>query len=237
MKKFISFSVASVICVFASNSALASGGTFDFLDPCIEAHETFQSQQSADLAAYDYDIKNVDIAPAPEKYRQLWMESKKKQMRPIFNEVVAPSLQAAGLVDMDKHFEGWFDEILSVRVGKDNVDALVQTHFREELKRQLVKGKASTEAQYETASKELGSACKMDLGNQTLRVAIVAALAPVSIISNSLEAAKQESGVFNQALRASSGVSIKDIKEHGAGGGENSEVRKAGRAIAKVFGW
>jgi hypothetical protein len=56
-------------------------------------------------------------------------------------------------------------------------------------------------------------------------------------IEKNFQAARQESSVLNKAIRATTGISIRNIKKHGLAGGPNSEVRKAGRAIAKVFGW
>ncbi len=56
-------------------------------------------------------------------------------------------------------------------------------------------------------------------------------------IERNFEAACKESSVLNKAIRASTGISIRNIKKYGLAGGPNSEVRKAGRAIAKVFGW
>ncbi|HED38352.1 MAG TPA: hypothetical protein ENI76_08940 [Ignavibacteria bacterium] len=49
--------------------------------------------------------------------------------------------------------------------------------------------------------------------------------------------AHKEIGNLNKTIKRTTGVSIKDIKEHGIAGGKNSEVNKAGRAIGKVFGW
>jgi hypothetical protein len=37
-------------------------------------------------------------------------------------------------------------------------------------------------------------------------------------------------------LAVPTGIRLKDIGEHGLGGGDGSEVNKAERAIAKVFG-
>lgn len=56
-------------------------------------------------------------------------------------------------------------------------------------------------------------------------------------IARNLEAAKKESSLLNKAVRVTTGISIRNIKKYGLAGGPNSEVRKAGRTLAKVFGW
>lgn len=53
----------------------------------------------------------------------------------------------------------------------------------------------------------------------------------VEIIKGNIEAAKNESGDIDKAVRAVLGISIKDIKAHGLLGGPNSEMRKLFNAL------
>ena len=54
----------------------------------------------------------------------------------------------------------------------------------------------------------------------------------VSMIRGNFEAAQRERGAANQAIRATTGISVRDIEQHGWKGGPNSEVRK----ICNIFG-
>jgi hypothetical protein len=56
------------------------------------------------------------------------------------------------------------------------------------------------------------------------------------MVNANIEGAKREKTVLDKAIRVF-GPSMRDIKKHGLAGGKNSEVRKAGRAIVRVFGW
>jgi hypothetical protein len=56
-------------------------------------------------------------------------------------------------------------------------------------------------------------------------------------IEHNFVAAKDESGVLNQTIRATTGISIGDIERYGLAGGPNSEVNKIGRFFATAFGW
>ncbi len=49
---------------------------------------------------------------------------------------------------------------------------------------------------------------------------------PVKIIDRNIKAAEHESGEIDKVVRATTGISIKDIKKYGAFGGPNSFFRK-----------
>lgn len=53
----------------------------------------------------------------------------------------------------------------------------------------------------------------------------------VRLIRSNMQAAQRESNPTNAAIRATTGVSVGDIKKHGLAGGPNSEVRKIGRLL------
>lgn len=57
------------------------------------------------------------------------------------------------------------------------------------------------------------------------------------IIGRNIKAGEKEKTLLSKITRGTLGISTDDIRKHGLAGGPNSEVRKAGRAIAKVFGW
>lgn len=52
-----------------------------------------------------------------------------------------------------------------------------------------------------------------------------------NIVAANIEAAKREKGDINKAIRATTGISVEDIKKHGILGGENSEARKLFKAL------
>lgn len=219
----------------AALPAIAGNGVFNFLDPCVEARDDFRDQRFAILAAYDTSISDADSAEVTAEYTDAWTAAKKKQLRPIFDADVAPTLMSMGVEDVDKAYGIWFEKALS-QFG-DQLDHIVTANFRKELKEVRIEEKATTKAELERQKNELHAECKMDVGNQVLRGAITAAVAPIDIVKGNFESAKREANVVTQTVRATTGVSLRDIQQNGPAGGETSEARKAGRAIAKVFGW
>ncbi|MBX3306490.1 MAG: hypothetical protein KF751_10625 [Nitrospira sp.] len=53
----------------------------------------------------------------------------------------------------------------------------------------------------------------------------------IEIVKGNIEAAKNESGDIDKAIRATLGISIADIKRYGLLGGPNSEMRKLFKAL------
>jgi hypothetical protein len=66
----------------------------------------------------------------------------------------------------------------------------------------------------------------MDVGNQALRVALGAVMAPIEQAKRSLEIAGREPTVVGKIIAAPTGISLSDIQKYGLGGGPNSEVNK-----------
>ncbi|SPA17238.1 hypothetical protein [Cupriavidus taiwanensis] len=60
--------------------------------------------------------------------------------------------------------------------------------------------------------------------------------APINIASGNVDGAQRESGDLAKAIRVTTGISLKDINEHGILGGPNSEARKVCNAIAGIGG-
>lgn len=56
------------------------------------------------------------------------------------------------------------------------------------------------------------------------------------MVQDNFEAAKREKTVADQAIRATTGISVKDIKKYGPMGGPTSTPNKLCNAVAKVFG-
>ena len=50
--------------------------------------------------------------------------------------------------------------------------------------------------------------------------------APVDIVDANIKGAERESGEIDKVLKATTGISVKDIKKHGVFGGPNSVFRK-----------
>jgi hypothetical protein len=94
---------------------------------------------------------------------------------------------------------------------------------------------SSARAEPWTAEVCNGGACTG--GDPVIVGAFMAARVVQKNIERNFKASRQESSVLNKAIRSTTGISIRNIKKYGLAGGRNSEVRKAGRAIAKVFGW
>jgi hypothetical protein len=94
--------------------------------------------------------------------------------------------------------------------------------FQTLAKDELRKVRALSNAKFDDAQKELGDACKSDVGSQALRLT----LAPLGWVAGNFQAAKDEKNVVTQVIHALSGVGIQAIAEQGALGGDNSDARK-----------
>ncbi|WP_181708720.1 hypothetical protein [Chthonobacter rhizosphaerae] len=204
--------------------ALAKGA-FDFLDPCIEARKDFSKQRDEVRTKFKTVNTNIEFATAPKEFRDAWIEAKREQARPIFDAEVAPVLQRFSVTDMDKAFDVWFSDMLAA-VAPADLNELINTTYRTLAKEEIAKYESETEAEFQKAKGELDSACKKDVGSQVLRVA----MAPISWIGGNFEAAKDEHNLVTQTFKAVTGISPKDIAEHGILGG-NSELRKLVEAV------
>ncbi len=224
-------SASALVLVAVSSPALASGGVFDALDPCIGAKDAFRAERAAVIQYDDQALARIPtMTPTPE-YRKVWMATKKKDLRKNFDETVAPALTDAGVTDLEKAYEGWFARQLA-RLSPEKLEQLITAHFREDVKELGLKQRARNNADLQAQQADLDKSCKMDVANQTLRGALTIVLAPVETVSRNLEIAKRESGAIAKGLAASTGISVRAIEENGGvfggglSGGPNSFFRK-----------
>jgi hypothetical protein len=209
------------------STAFAGGGAFDFLDPCIKAKDQFAEQRQTIASKFDSAQHSVESAVAPGEFRDIWMKSKRKDLRPLFDSDVAPTLSKMGVTDMEKGFNTWF-EITLAQIEPQQFTELINRNYRELVKEELAKTRSATSAEFDKAKSELDQSCKTDVANQALRVA----LAPIGWVKGNFEAGKNEKNVITQVIRAVTGISPEAIAKQGLLGGDNSEARKAANAIA-----
>jgi hypothetical protein len=183
--------------------ASASEGVLDFVDPCIEAHDQFNDQRDQILGQLNQQLANVDAAKSTDEYRKLWMESKKKALRPYFDANVKPVLESAGVKDFDQAYNKWFELQLG-QLTPDQLASLQDANFRLELKAFLLDRRGKTAAALEEQHQELSKSCKMDVGNQVLRVALLGALKPITLIGDSWKSAEKD-GFLAQLISAGTG--------------------------------
>jgi hypothetical protein len=224
-------SASALALAAVSSPALAGGGVFDALDPCIGAGDAFRAERTAVIQNDDQALARIPtMTPTPE-YRKAWMATKKKNLRKTFDETVAPALTDAGVTDLDKAYEGWFAKQID-RLNVEQLEQLITAHFREDLKELGLKQRAKNNADLQAQQADIDKSCKMDVGNQALRGALTVALAPVEMVSRNLEIAKRESGEIAKGLAATTGISVRAIEENGGvlggglSGGPNSFFRK-----------
>jgi hypothetical protein len=229
MKKFVlalvfGFATLGVTPVFAE-------GTFDFLDPCIKARSDYadQRQQVREKIAAAND--SVDAMTYTPDFKDEWIKAKREQARPIFDTQVAPVLARYNVTDMDAAFAAWFSDILASTPTAE-LDSLINATYRHVVNEEIARLQAKSDAEFDKVKNELDNSCKMDVGNQVLRVALPAILAPITTVVRNLEIAKNESGVGAQILAGTTGISVDAIEENGGvlggglSGGEGSFFRK-----------
>ena len=230
MTKLLLSGVA-LTAVWGTAPAMAGGGVFDALDPCIQQVDKFRDERVSYLQKLDKNVAGADNAAVTPEYRDAWMKAKRSQLRATFDTYVAPALKDAGVQDMDARYDHWFDKQLE-SVGAENVEKLVSLNFHQELKQVRIEQRGSGAADMESAKKDLDHQCKMDVGNQMLRGTVTAVLAPIEMVAKNLEIAKRESGALAKPLAATTGISVDAINKNGGvfggglSGGEGSFFRK-----------
>ncbi|MEO1093141.1 MAG: hypothetical protein AAFX81_21190 [Pseudomonadota bacterium] len=229
MKKLLLATVATFPLGLSAQNALAN----NYFDPCLSMRSDFHAERNMALAAYNTEIANVDTMALTPEYREVWIKAKKTDLRPHFDEHVAPTLKDAGQTDMEGAFTAWSDK----KIAEAGGDMLITAHFRQELKAYLLEERSATEANYAAQKRELDESCKMDAGNQAHRAAskliidgitspIAAPVAVIKSIDRNIQGASRESGEIDKVLKGATGISVKDIKNHGVFGGPNSVFRK-----------
>ncbi len=227
MRKSLIAAAAAIVVVTGSLPAHAGGGTFDFLDPCIQARDQFREQRQNVAIRFNAAHNTIDGAVAPQEFRDLWRKSKQAELRPVFDKDVAPLLKQMGVSDMEAAFAKWFEAgIASIEPAQ--VDDIINQNFRSLAKEELQKSRAQSDAEFNAAKADLDAACKADVASQTLRLVT----APIGWTIANFEAGKNEHNVVTQVFRAVTGISARAIAEHGLLGGDNSELRKLANAIA-----
>lgn len=223
-KAFISASV--LVMGITTFSPASAQGFFDDLDPCIAAKKGFHEGRKQMRAIVQAKMDSADTAKPTEDYRDLWWKEKREQLREYFDNSQFASIIKASGGDVDKAFVLWLAEQIEAAGGVEKVEAVIEDDFQKMTQLELTRQKNRTEAEFEKQKNELYSDCKEDVLNQTLRVAMTMAMAPVNIIEGNWEGAKRESGELAKIVRATTGISWRDIEKYGLCGGPNSEVRK-----------
>jgi hypothetical protein len=186
----------------------ASNGVFDFLDPCIEARDQFADRRDDAFRQLDTLIVNSDKAEATDGYRSEWLKAKKDLLRKYFDSELKPTLQAMRVTDFDTAYSAWFD-LQIAQLTPQQLKKLQDANFRFELKKELIQRRAQTSADVANAEGELSRSCKMDVGNQALRVAILGAMRPFTFVAGNWKAAEKD-GFIAQVIQAPTGINVPD---------------------------
>lgn len=192
---------------FAS-SAFASDGVFDFLDPCIGAREQFSDQRTKVFEQIATQVSNTDTATATTEYRADWLTAKKTALRPIFDQQVKPLLADLGVTDFDAAYGKWFDFQIA-QLSPEQLQALQDQSFRVDLKAFWIGKQKSTAAEIDKQHDELSKSCKMDVGNQALRVAIIGAMKPITFMVDNWKSG-EHGGFINQVIKTPTGIDVVD---------------------------
>lgn len=226
-KVIIAAAVGAITLASASVPARAGSGTFDFLDPCIQARGEFRDQREEVVRRFDAAHAAVDVASTPQEFRDLWFKSKRAELRATFDKDVVPLLKQMGIADLEAAFSRWFDAGIA-SVEPKQLDDIINLHFRTVAKEEVAKKRAQSDAEFAAAKEDLAAACRADVGSQTLRLVA----APVGWVIKSFEAGKNERNIYTQVFRAVTGISPLALSKQGLLGGDNSELRKLANAIA-----
>lgn len=205
MKTFYFLAALLVMIVSGSPGALANKGVFDFVDPCIAEHDRFNDARDETWRDVHVKLADLDHAKASAEYRKQWMDKKRAALRKYFDEAIKPAVEAAGGKDMDAAYARFFDKVME-SITPEKVAELQDANFRLEARRYL---EHSASSQVDEGEKKLSESCKMDVGNQVLRVAVIAALKPFTFVAGNWTAAEKD-GFVAQLIAAPTGINIVD---------------------------
>ncbi|GGZ75669.1 hypothetical protein [Paraglaciecola chathamensis] len=231
---------------FLLSNAVNAKGLFDDLDYCIEAKNEFNHYRQSMINTIQWQIRNPNLADLPPPFRTAWWEEKKaimfNEFRSKYENIIAGSGGNTYVA-----FTNWLQQ---EGIPSNGGTPALEQAMRAEYERLYLVEKnrllGATRVQLERQKDELYGQCRPDVASQLVRASTkilndsinIAKRSPVlRTIHNNLRGSERESGLGAKVIRGTSGISVRDIKEHGPGGGPNSEVNKAGRAIADVFGW
>ncbi|MDY8108718.1 hypothetical protein U0C82_06095 [Fulvimarina sp. 2208YS6-2-32] len=216
----------AVLAVPASAAVL-----FDSLDPCIGARKKFKQIRHDALTAHDRAIAMTSAAELTDGYKTAWVEAKRMQLRPIFDEHVAPELTKYGVADFDTAYTTWFDSQLAAYTTQE-LDALITNNMREDLRKLALDAKNADVNMLGEQKAKLNEQCKMDVANQVFRGTVTVAVTPFGAIARNIEIAKRERGAGAKVLATATGISVDAIEENGGvfggglSGGRGSFFRK-----------
>ncbi len=210
MKKLLLALAAAAIFPSISHAAPA-------FDPCLNAHEKVGDLRRAVVAQRPTVDAKINTAIPNAEFESLWFKAQEPKARKWFDENEAPKVRAIG-GNVDTAFALSFAQLKH----DPTVRAVMTEQFRALLRDQH---RSSSNAALGSLQSDVNKSCPMDVANQSLRIGIGVVLAPVTIVAGNFEAAKNESGALAQALRASTGISMRDIDKHGIWGGSNSFFR------------
>ncbi len=204
MKNILRSSVAAIgFIIVVSSAAFANNGVFDHLDPCIAARDQFSEQRATTFKALDQQVTDADKASATPQYRTLWIDSKKQALRPLFDSEVKPVLQSMGVTDFDIAYAKWFN-IQIAQLTPEQLQEVQDKNFRLELKSFWVGRRINTATEIDKQHAELSKSCKMDVGNQALRVAMIGALKPITVTIDNWKSAEGK-GFIAQVIKTGTG--------------------------------
>ena len=226
---------AAVAMLATPGPAMAQGGVFDFLDPCIAAGETVSQQRSRMLAELRAGTARAEaMKPTPE-YAKLWWIEKRKALRPYFDAHVLPKLPAALTAQQkDGAFKLWLEKLVAAEGGWGKVDTLIEADWNRMRDQQIADARSSVEGGLDQQDRELRSQCPADFGNQLLRGTLTLTMAPINHATQKLQRAQREGTLIGQIAALTIDVGITDIGKDGPLGGGGSELRKAVNAVQPV---
>jgi hypothetical protein len=235
-----SFKIQGVVCglVLAAAGSAHAEGAFDFVDPCIHVRQEFDHAKSATHGNLQAALTQAGVVTEvpPEVKDQWWADLRVKAWE-YFDSKVAPQMKTDGVEPTQEAFELWLKTDIAAAGGKEKFNAILLDKYRTSLSEAIQAKRTEVNKQVAEQQSDLDSKCKMDVGNQALRVTLSAVTLPIAIVNRNLEGAKQESGFGNQVIHATTGISIPDILKYGPAGGPNSVVNDVGRFFSNVFRW
>jgi hypothetical protein len=232
LHKSLIFSASLIFCNSAALTRTAyAAGALDWADPCIDAQKTFSSNGAAARFRVDQVIQEWDSRTEPPgEIRGLYVEAIREGAFQTWSNDPGAKAILDAMRAKDPAFDAKelfitkvYPQVVTSEREAEYVRALYKADYDANIRPELTKSRLDLEVQLSSQKQIMDESCKPTVIAQVFRGTIGNALA---LLGNNWDSAQSEKGDVAKYFRATSGISLSDVKKYGIRGGDNSELRK-----------
>lgn len=232
----------------------SSRGLFDHLDYCIEQKRQFtihRNNMHFAVRRLVSEARDPRMFSKPENRRALlrfaiaWSNEMTNQLRVEFVRKYGTVIRGSG-GNVETAFRLWWvRKGFRQAGGQRGIFQSALKAFRRMALKEARRQSSAVLRRLENDQRNLYRRCRPDVVSQAIRLPRSVFQESIrrtkktfknSLFGRNFQGARRERGVVGKLLKGTTGISVRDARRN-PWGGRNSEPRKFGRAIGKVFGW